>query len=95
MSISSAVAQKNQELLEATFQAAADKARVTTNVRSEDKKKLYSLFKQATEGRLGSDRPRPGIFDQVGRAKYDSWAALGDMSAEEAKRQYIALVNSL
>ncbi|KAG7364076.1 acyl-coA-binding protein [Nitzschia inconspicua] len=82
------------EDLESKFQAAAEKARVTENVSTDNKKKLYSLFKQATEGPIG-DRPRPGIFDQVGRAKWDSWAGLKDMSAEDAKKQYIALVDSL
>lgn len=82
------------EDLESKFQAAADKARETQNVSSENKKKLYGLFKQATDGPIG-DRPRPGIFDQVGRAKWDSWASLKDMSKEEAKQQYITLVDSL
>ena len=80
--------------LETKFQAAADKARDTSSVSSDNKKKLYGLFKQATEGPIG-DRPRPGIFDQVGRAKWDGWNALGDMDKDEAKKQYIALVESL
>jgi acyl-CoA-binding protein len=82
------------EDLETKFQAAADKARETENVSSENKKKLYGLFKQATEGPIG-DRPRPGIFDQVGRAKFDSWASLKELSKEDAKKQYIELVDSL
>ncbi|KAG7580059.1 hypothetical protein FFLO_00030 [Filobasidium floriforme] len=37
----------------------------------DDKLAIYSLFKQATEG----DRPgsRPGLFDVLGRAKWDAW----------------------
>mmetsp|Transcript_32440 Transcript_32440/g.54296 ORF Transcript_32440/g.54296 Transcript_32440/m.54296 type:complete len:85 (+) Transcript_32440:42-296(+) len=80
--------------LETMFQAAAEKARATQNVSQENKLKLYSLFKQATEGPIG-DRARPGFFDPVGRAKWDSWSSLKDLSAEEAKRQYVELVESL
>lgn len=80
--------------LETQFQNAADKARETGGVNTENKKKIYAYFKQATDGPIG-DRPRPGIFDQVGRAKYDAWAALGDMTKEEAMKEYIDLVNSL
>lgn len=82
------------EELETLFQAAAEKARGIQNVASENKKKLYGLYKQATEGSIGN-RPRPGIFDQVGRAKWDGWAALNGMSKEEAMNQYIELVESL
>jgi len=81
--------------LQAPFEAAAEKARTTTGVSNETKKKIYGLFKQATEGPLGNDRPRPGFLDITGRAKYDSWKALGDMPKEEAMKQYIALVGSL
>jgi diazepam-binding inhibitor (GABA receptor modulator, acyl-CoA-binding protein) len=84
----------SDDIIETKFQAAAEKARSTQNVSTDNKKKLYSLFKQATEGPIG-DRPRPGIFDQVGRAKWDSWAALKDLSCADAKRQYIELVESL
>ena len=80
--------------LEQKFQEAADKARQIQGVSTENKKKLYAYFKQATDGPIG-DRKRPGIFDQVGRAKYDSWAELGELSKEDAMKQYIELVESL
>lgn len=54
---------------------------------------LYSLFKQSTEG--DAKGSRPGLFDLVGRKKYDAWAAKKGMPADEAKRQYIALVKQL
>lgn len=81
--------------LQASFDAAAEKARVTTGVSNENKKRIYGLFKQATEGPLGDDHPRPGMFDITGRAKYDSWKALGDMPKEEAMKAYIDLIASL
>lgn len=82
--------------LQEQFDAAADKARATDGVSSENKGKLYGLFKQATEGSLASlNKPRPGFFDPVGRAKYDAWMKLGDLSEEQAKKDYVALVESL
>eukprot|EP00934_Nitzschia_sp_Nitz4_P006043 Nitzschia sp. Nitz4//scaffold230_size58257//16691//16942//NITZ4_006477-RA/size58257-processed-gene-0.60-mRNA-1//-1//CDS//3329543238//6033//frame0 len=80
--------------LQEQFDAAAEKARNTQNVSNQDKLKIYSLFKQATEGPIG-DRPRPGIFDLTGRAKYDAWAALGDLSKEDAMTQYVEFIATL
>ena len=61
---------------------------------NEDKLRLYALFKQATAG-PASGAPAPSMFDVVGKYKHNAWSALGDMSAEEAERQYCALVESL
>jgi diazepam-binding inhibitor (GABA receptor modulator, acyl-CoA-binding protein) len=47
--------------------------------------KIYALFKQATAGNAESERP--GITDMVGRAKYEAWHALKDMSKDEAMQQ--------
>jgi diazepam-binding inhibitor (GABA receptor modulating acyl-CoA-binding protein) len=80
--------------LQDRFNAAAEKARGISGVSNGNKLQLYSLFKQATEGSIG-DRPRPGILNQTGRAKYDAWAELGDLSQDDAKQQYIALVETL
>lgn len=55
--------------------------------------KLYSLYKQATDGDVNGKRP--GFTDMVGRAKYDAWAAIKGTSNDDAKKQYVALVNSL
>jgi acyl-CoA-binding protein len=56
--------------------------------------KIYSLYKQATEGDAGADGPS-NPFDFVGRAKHDAWTALKGTTADDAKRQYIALINQL
>ncbi len=56
--------------------------------------KIYSLYKQATEGDAGADGPS-NPFDFVGRAKYDAWTALKGTTADDAKHQYIALINQL
>ncbi len=54
---------------------------------------LYSLYKQANEGDVFGERP--GFADFEGRAKYDSWKKLEGKSKEDAKRDYILLVNKL
>ena len=54
---------------------------------------LYALYKQATEGDATGERP--GSFDFVRRAKFDAWSAIKGTSAEESRRQYIELVESL
>lgn len=38
---------------------------------------------------------KPGFGDLVGRAKWDAWNALKGTAPDEAKRQYIALIESL
>jgi acyl-CoA-binding protein len=55
--------------------------------------KLYSLYKQATEGDVTGERP--GGFDFKGAAKHDAWTELKGMATEEAMQQYIALVDDL
>ena len=54
---------------------------------------LYGLFKQATEGDVKEDRP--GGFDFKAIAKYDTWANLKGKTQDEAKQDYINLVDSL
>ena len=55
--------------------------------------KLYSYYKQATEGDVKGDRP--GGFDFVGGAKHDAWAKLKGMSADDAMTSYIKQVERL
>lgn len=55
--------------------------------------KLYSYYKQATEGDVSG--ARPGGFDFVGGAKYDAWAKLKGMNADDAMNQYIKQVDRL
>jgi diazepam-binding inhibitor (GABA receptor modulating acyl-CoA-binding protein) len=55
--------------------------------------KLYSFYKQATDGDVKGDRP--GGFDFVGGAKYDAWAKLKGMSAGDAMTNYIKQVERL
>lgn len=53
----------------------------------EEKLQMYSLYKQATVGNVKS--PRPGIWDMLGRAKWDAWAKHKDLESYEAKWLYV------
>ena len=55
--------------------------------------KIYSLYKQATEGDV--EGKRPGFTDMVGRAKYDAWAAIKGKGKDEAMQAYVDLIESL
>ncbi|CAH8467444.1 unnamed protein product [Heterobilharzia americana] len=47
----------------------------------------WHWYKQATAGPCNV--PKPGIFDINGRKKWSAWHDLGNMSAEEAQKQYV------
>lgn len=55
--------------------------------------KLYALYKQGSEGDVSGEKP--GFFDFVGVAKYEAWEKLQGMKSEDAKQQYVDLVDSL
>ena len=55
--------------------------------------KPYALYKQPTEG--DNEAKKPSFTDMVGRAKWDAWEKLKDTSADDAKQQYIDLIESL
>jgi len=55
--------------------------------------KIYGLYKQATVGDV--TEKKPGFGDLVGRAKWDAWNAHKGTSSDDAKRQYVDLINSL
>jgi diazepam-binding inhibitor (GABA receptor modulator, acyl-CoA-binding protein) len=74
-------------------QATVRSKELTERPSNEDLLKLYSLFKQATEGEVTGERP--GGFDFKGAAKYDAWETLKGMSTEEAMSNYVELVNKL
>lgn len=55
--------------------------------------RIYALYKQATQGEVSGERP--GMTDFVARAKWDAWAALKGMAGDEAKTNYVTLIDSL
>uniref|UniRef100_UPI0037E75198 acyl-CoA-binding domain-containing protein 5A-like n=1 Tax=Semicossyphus pulcher TaxID=241346 RepID=UPI0037E75198 len=49
---------------------------------------FYSYYKQATLGPCNIPRPM-GFWDTRGKAKWDAWSSLGDMTKEEAMKNYV------
>jgi len=80
--------------LSARFQAAAAAAKQTRKKPDNTTLlKLYSYYKQATEGDVQGDRP--GGFDFVGGAKHDAWLKLKGMSTDDAMQNYFKQVEKL
>ena len=80
--------------LQAEFEQAAARVTSLSERPSDDELlKLYALYKQATEGDVRGEEP--GMFDFVGRAKYDAWAKLRGTSKDAAMRSYVDLVGRL
>ncbi len=82
------------ELQELFQQAAANSKSLSAKPDNETLLKLYSLYKQGTEGDNNSEAPS-NPFDFVAKAKYSAWEELKGTSKEAAMQQYIDLVNKL
>lgn len=80
--------------LDADFQQAQrDVTELSDDPGNDAKLRLYALYKQGTVGDVTGKRP--GMFDLVGRAKYDAWSSVAGTPSDEAKRQYIEYVREL
>ena len=80
--------------LNATFEAAvANSKNLSERPDNATLLKIYALYKQATEG--DNEAKKPSFTDMVGRAKWDAWEKLKDTSLDDAKQQYIDLIESL
>ena len=55
--------------------------------------KLYGLYKQGAAG--DNTEPKPGFTDFVASAKWNAWNQNKGMAQDDAKQQYIALIESL
>ncbi len=76
------------------FETAAARAmNLSSRPDNETMLKLYSFYKQATEGDVSGKRP--GFTDFKGRAKYDAWSKLKGTDKESAMQSYVDLVNKL
>ncbi|GAB9466989.1 hypothetical protein Gpo141_00004349 [Globisporangium polare] len=80
------------------FERAAEELRAAVAskrafVSDAQKIKLYSLFKQATEGDCA--KPQPSAFQPVERAKWNGWQSLQGMAVTVAKRRYVLQVIEL
>ncbi|WP_373522990.1 acyl-CoA-binding protein [Aquiflexum sp.] len=74
-------------------EAVALTKKFTSKPSNEELLKLYGLYKQATEGE--NQEERPGGFDFVAAAKYNSWLSFKGKSKSDASADYIDLVNSI
>ncbi|WP_299462094.1 acyl-CoA-binding protein [uncultured Microscilla sp.] len=76
------------------FEAAAARSKqLTKRPSNEELLQMYALFKQASQGDVSGSRP--GMMDFKGRAKYDAWAKIKGKDSEDAKQEYVNLVNGL
>lgn len=80
--------------LESTFENAVKESKqLSERPSNQDLLKLYSLFKQASEGDNTNDAPTG--FDFKAMAKHNAWNSLTGTSKEEAMSQYIDLITAL
>jgi acyl-CoA-binding protein len=80
--------------LKAKFeQAVADSKTLAERPDNQTLLKLYALYKQATAGDV--DGKRPGFTDMVGRAKWDAWNEIKGTAANDAMKEYVALIDDL
>ena len=82
------------ELLNLFQQAVAESKTLSQKPSNDTLLKLYSLYKQGTEGDQSGEAPA-NPFDFVARAKFQAWTDLKGVSKEDAMQQYINLVNQL
>ncbi|MCL4835575.1 MAG: acyl-CoA-binding protein [Caldilineaceae bacterium] len=74
-------------------QAAAAAQKLASRPDNDTLLQLYALYKQATSG--DASGKRPGLFDVVGRAKFDAWAGHKGLDKATAMQQYIDLISKL
>lgn len=80
--------------LQQQFEASVGKSKTLTRRPANDELlQLYALFKQSTEGDVKEERP--GGFDFKAIAKFDAWAELKGKNQDDAKKEYISLVEQL
>ena len=76
------------------FKSAADRAtKLPKRPPNDILLQLYALYKQGNEGDVKGERP--GFTDFEGRAKFDAWNKINGKSNDEAKQEYISLVEKL
>jgi diazepam-binding inhibitor (GABA receptor modulating acyl-CoA-binding protein) len=82
------------ELKEQFEKAAKDSKQLPSKPDNETLLKLYSLYKQGTEGDVNTDPPS-NPFDFVNKAKHEAWTSIKGKSKDEAMQEYVALVEKL
>lgn len=82
------------ELQQLFEQAVANSKLLSEKPDNETLLKLYSLFKQATEGDTTESGPS-NPFDFVAKFKHEAWAKLAGTTKQSAMQQYVDLVTQL
>lgn len=82
------------ELREQFEKAVADSKYLNKKPSNETLLKLYSLYKQSTEGDINIDPPTNQL-DFISKAKYEAWTALKGTTIEVAMSYYVDLINKL
>uniref|UniRef100_A0A0W0FL07 ACB domain-containing protein n=1 Tax=Moniliophthora roreri TaxID=221103 RepID=A0A0W0FL07_MONRR len=80
----------SRDLIDAQFDRAVEIVQglpKTGPIQTDYEEKLTILYKQATVGNVKS--PRPGMWDMLGRAKWDAWDKHKDLDSYEAKWLYV------
>jgi acyl-CoA-binding protein len=77
------------------FEEAADwvRSQEQRELTQQEQLLLYGLYKQVTVGPCLL--PQPSALDMVGRAKWEAWHGLGELSVDAARQQYLDLVSQL
>lgn len=76
------------------FETAAAAVKKLKKLSNDELLSLYALYKQATVGDVNT--PRPGVFDFMGRAKWDAWETKkGKLTKKQAEEEYVAVVTEL
>lgn len=57
------------------------------------KLKMYALYRQATDGDVHGKKP--GMLNPIARYKWQAWAEVKGMDAEQAMQNYIAEVDKV
>tara|TARA_B110000977_G_C10583930_1_gene301571 strand:+ start:218 stop:484 length:267 start_codon:yes stop_codon:yes gene_type:complete len=80
--------------LEEDFEKAVeDIKKIANDLKKTDALQLYGLYKQANFGK--NTTLKPSIFNFKGWQKWNAWTAVSELSSDEAKTQYIALVQKI
>lgn len=72
-------------------QAATDSKSLDSRPDNTTMLKLYSLYKQGSQGDNTTEAPG----DMIGKFKHKAWSELNGVSQEDAMQRYIDLVESL
>ena len=86
--------QKSMELKDRFEKAVVESKTLAVKPGNETLLKLYSLYKQATEGDVNTEPPS-NPFDFVNKAKHNAWSGLKGKSKEDAMQEYVDLVEGL